>query len=207
VPIAVIIQCVGRHIYAQERKPMYKTKLELALEVAVATHLAQNRKGTAIPYIVHPVTVMLIASEVTQDENTLCACLLHDVLESGDADLYGELEMTGDFGPEVTAIVSAVSKDETITDWRKRNEAYLKNLKAAENPAAFIVCAADKIHNLRSILADYKEIGDSLWGRFHAGKDEQKWWYRTSLNLMKSKIPDNKLVVELADLVGQLEAL
>ncbi len=186
---------------------MYKTKLELALEVAVATHLSQKRKGTAIPCIVHPVSVMLIAGEVTQDEDTLCACLLHDVLEDGDTDLYGELEMTGDFGPEVTAIVSAVSKDETISDWRKRNEAYLKNLKSADNLAAFIVCAADKIHNLRSTLADHQEIGDSLWGRFNAGKDEQKWWYRASLALMEEKIPDNKLVIELADLVGQLEAL
>lgn len=186
---------------------MNKSKLEKALEVAATVHLLQKRKKTEIPYIVHPFSVMLNAARVTQNEDTLCACLLHDVLEDGELDKYGEQDMLNEFGPKVTETVKAVTKDESIKGWRAGNEDYLARLDSSHNQSALIVCAADKIHNLKSILADYEQIGDDLWNRFNAGKEQQKWWYRAVLSLLESKLPDNILVTELAQLVSKLEAL
>jgi (p)ppGpp synthase/HD superfamily hydrolase len=186
---------------------MNKSKQDLALEVAAKCHRVQLRKKTSLPYIVHPVSVMLIASKVTDDEDTLCACLLHDVLEDGDPRTYDEQDMTRDFGPNVTAIVRIVSKDPAIKDWRRRNEAYIKQVADSHNHAALIVCAADKVHNLGSMLADHEDIGDELWARFNAGKDQQKWWYREVLHMLRSELPDNALVNQLASLVVTFEKL
>ncbi len=186
---------------------MYQTKLDRALVVSATVHVRQVRKGANIPYIVHPVSVMLIASQVTDDEDTLCACLLHDVLEDGDPNFYGEAQMRRDFGPKVTATVKAVSKNEAIPGWRARNDDYLQTLRDSDNPAAYIVCAADKIHNLKSVLYDFDQLGDDLWSRFNAGKDQQKWWYRAALTLLEDKLPDNQLVTELAGLVARLEEI
>ena len=115
--------------------------------------------------------------------------------------------MLRDFGPEVTNTVKAVTKSKEIGTWRGRNEAYLTTLRNSNNQAAYIVCAADKIHNLTACLIDFEQIGDGLWGRFNAGKDQQKWWYRSVLTLLQEKNPDNPLVSELEGLVAQLEAL
>ena len=40
-----------------------------------------------------------------------------------------------------------------------------------------LVCACDKTHNLKSTLIDLEAQGDSLWGRFNAGREKQLWWY------------------------------
>ena len=186
---------------------MYKSKLDRALEIAATGHRLQLRKGTGIPYITHPISVMLIAAKVTDDEDTLCACLLHDVLEDGDPKAYGESEMLRDFGPGVTSAVKVVSKNANIRNWRDRNEAYLHRVRDSHDQAAFIVCAADKVHNLKSVLADHAEIGEALWSRFNSGKDAQKWWYRSVLELLKEKLPDNALVAQLESLVRGLEKL
>ena len=186
---------------------MTQSRIDKALEVAAIVHEGQARKGTDIPYIIHPVGVMLGASKVTGDEDTLVACLLHDVLEDGDPDVYSVDDMLRDFGPKVTAIVKAVTKDESISDWRTRNEDYLRNLAKCQNRASYIVSAADKIHNLRSILVDHEQVGEVLWSRFNAGKDAQKWWYHATLALFEEKIPGNPLARELAELVTLLDKL
>ena len=178
-----------------------------ALQVAAIAHAAQKRKGTNIPYIIHPVGVMLLASEVTEDTTTLAACLLHDVLEDCDPSVYSETDMLRDFGPDVTNTVKAVTKNESLPSWRDRNEAYLKHLKESDLDSAFIVCAADKIHNLTSVLSDHDEIGEAIWERFNAGKDSQKWWYRSVVTLLQEKVPKNPLIDQLEGLVDTLEAL
>ncbi|MFI5240786.1 MAG: HD domain-containing protein [Candidatus Saccharimonadia bacterium] len=184
---------------------MYATPvIRQALQVSASAHKVQVRKGSGIPYIVHPVGVMLTLAEFTSDEVTLAAALLHDALEDT---AYTEAQMRRDFGDDVTNTVKAVTKDATITDWRARNENYLATLRTSGNDRAFMVSAADKINNLESTLADFEELGDDLWDRFHTGKDDQLWWYRSVLTLLEEKLPTSPLVIQLAKLVTQLEAL
>lgn len=176
-----------------------------ALEIASIAHAKQKRKGTNIPYIIHPVGVMLVASEVTDDPAILAACLLHDVLEDCDPSIYSEADMLRDFGADVTNAVKAVSKDETISGWRERNEAYLDHIRSTPHTAAHTVCAADKIHNLTSMLEDYEVVGNKLWDRFNASKEAQLWWYESVLEALASRDAPIGLTDQLSDLVAKLK--
>jgi GTP pyrophosphokinase len=56
-------------------------------------------------------------------------------------------------------------------------------------PAVRLVAAADKLHNARSILADYRTHGESLWTRFHGGRDGTLWYYATALEVLRDGGP------------------
>ncbi|HYP46522.1 MAG TPA: HD domain-containing protein [Propionibacteriaceae bacterium] len=174
-----------------------------AIKVAAHAHRHVNRKGTDIPYISHPVTVLLILAEAGADEATLAAGVLHDVIEDC-GDEYSADRLRREFGDLITDTVLAVTKDAGIKDWRQRNEAYLKNLSASGNQRAWLVSAADKAANLTDILEDYAAHGDKLWSRFNAGKEGQLWWYGAVAQEVAKLIPDRPLAQRLATLVAEL---
>lgn len=177
-------------------------RLNLAIQRAAVAHQGQLRKGTDIPYITHPFAVMSIASQVTDDEDTLIACLLHDTLEDVP-DKYSRADMLRDFGDTVVSIVEGVTKDDSILDWRVRSEAYLAHLRTAPD-ASVTVSGADKIHNLQSILTDYQTHGETLWNRFNAGKHEQLWWYESVAAVLGERLPESPLYRQLRTLVNEL---
>ena len=180
-------------------------RIDEAIRVATYAHRNQVRKSTEIPYIVHPYAVMTIASSETDDEDVLIACLLHDVLEDAPEELSRE-EMEERFGKRVLAIVSGVTKDSTIKGWRERSEAYIDHLRQAPIESV-IVSAADKIHNLQSILTDYATHGEHLWDRFNAGKHEQLWWYTSILEVLEERLPDSILTSQLAHFVDEMQGI
>lgn len=86
--------------------------------------------------------------------------------------------MREEFGERVVAIVKDVTKDESQKNWRERSEAYLHHLETQASDEAVIVSAADKTHNLLSVLTDYKTVGEDLWQRFSTkSSTDQLWWY------------------------------
>lgn len=178
----------------------YTDRLDKAIRIAAEAHNAkpQYRKGTKIPYVVHPFGVMLIASEVTEDEDILIACLLHDILEDVEPQVYSESNMQKDFGDRVVSIVKDVTKDDTEKDWLKRSKLYLKHLEEQAKPEAVIVSAADKIHNLHSILIDYATEGEKLWQRFSTKSSaDQLWWYEQIHSVLLKRNAPWRLVVQL----------
>lgn len=182
-------------------------RLEEAIRIAAWAHREQTRKGSDIPYIIHPYSVMLVASQVTGDEDTLIACLFHDILEDVP-DEYPEARMRKEFGDRVTDIVLGVSKDESVPGWRKRSEAYLDNLEHNAPKESLTVAAADKIHNLLSVLKDYEKVGDKLWERFTTNSAvDQLWWYESMLALLKRCGASEQLTTQLADLIRQLRKI
>ena len=89
--------------------------------------------------------------------------------------------------------------------WRARKEAYIAHL--ADAPASVrLVSAADKLHNTRAILADYRNIGEALWMRFNGGKEGTLWYYRTLVTVL-SNAERTALVEELERVVSEIEAL
>ncbi|MCX7168598.1 MAG: HD domain-containing protein [Rhodocyclales bacterium] len=127
-----------------------------ALTLAHHLHGGQVRKGTAVPYVAHVLAVAGIALEHGADEDEAIAALLHDAVEDcGGAPVLADIRHR--FGDRVADIVSACS-DTDVTPkppWQARKEAYLAHLKDA--PASVrLVSAADKLHNARTILADYR---------------------------------------------------
>ncbi len=187
----------------------YTERLDNALIRAAWAHnkAKQYRKGTDIPYIIHPAGAMMIASSVTEDEDVLIACLLHDTLEDVDSSIYSEDDMRLEFGDRVTNIVLDVTKNLESKDWYEVSRLYLEHLENEASDEAVIVSLADKIHNLLSILRDYDSVGDSLWSRFatKSGKD-QLWWYRSVLEVGRRRSAPSGLTERLADMVATLES-
>ena len=70
------------------------------------------------------------------------------------------------------------------------------------------VAAADKLHDARAILVDYRHMGERLWARFNAGRDEQLWYYRNLVTALRSADATGEsasLVDQLDDVVSALE--
>lgn len=188
----------------------FTERLDKAIRVAAWAHeqQEQHRKGSDIPYIIHPFGVMLVAGQVTEDEDILISCLLHDVIEDVDPTIYDRDKMSEDFGENVLEMVLDVSKDESIDDWHERSNAYLHHLEHGAVDGAVIVSAADKIHNLQSMITDYKAVGNELWNRFSTqNSDDQLWWYRSILEVISKRNAPQPLQDALSAMIIELEEL
>lgn len=178
-----------------------------ALVISKAAHAGQTRKGTNQPYIIHPYSVYGNLLPYTNDESTLAAALLHDVLEDVDPTRYSEQHMREDFGNDIVSIVKLVTKDKTITNWRQSNQSYLDTLWATNDERALLVSASDKLDNLSTSLHDHAREGDTFWARFHAGKEDQKWWYDSVHQVLVAKIPQHPIVQVYGRKVALLKQL
>lgn len=190
---------------------MISSKVNLALKVASKAHRDQMRKGTDIPYISHPVAVAMIISKYTTDENTIIAGILHDILEDVKPTVYSETDMRNDFGDEVVKIVKDVSEDKTAGEpekpWIERKKGYLAHLDSVEDKRSLIVSTADKIHNLTDILEEYERVGDNIWQKFNADKDDEIWFYSEFLKIIEKKQIPEQMKIDLTSLVYRLKAL
>lgn len=177
-----------------------------ALTLAHELHAGQVRKGTAIPYVSHVLAVASIVLDHGGDEDQAIAALLHDAVEDcGGAPVLAEIRRR--FGESVARIVAACSDtDQTPKPpWQARKEAYLAHL--CDAPASVrLVSAADKLHNARAILADYREIGETLWERFNPTKEQTLWYYRALVTTFAAN-GSSALVSELDRTVREIERL
>jgi (p)ppGpp synthase/HD superfamily hydrolase len=183
----------------------FTDRLNKAINVAATAHRNQTRKGSDTPYIVHPFGTMLIASNATDDEDTLIACLFHDIVEDV-SEMYSKEQIKSNFGENVLNIVLDVTKNDDIEDWRERSKAYLAHLENQACDQAVIVSASDKINNIHSVLIDYAEKGEELWDVFTTKSSaDQVWWYESILEVIKKRNAPEILVNELSDCIDQLK--
>ena len=189
------------------------TKLEPRFLEAVGQasrhHADQFRKGTQIPYLAHLLSVAALVMEDGGSEDEAIAALLHDAVE--DAGGKPTLEaIRQQFGDEVATIVEACSDTDVIPKppWRERKEAYLAHLQDPKTPRSVLrVSLADKLHNARAILSDYRQMGDDLWSRFNTKSGEdQLWYYRSLADIFCSRLP-GALADELERTVRDIEEL
>ena len=166
----------------------YSDRINHALAFAAKHHDRQVRKGTRLPYLTHPANVAIILTRYGRDEDTVIAGILHDVIEDCLRENYTRVmleQRIGDkFGMTVLDTVLAVthrSVDDAGTELSgdERKDDYLERLGAASEAARW-VCAADKLHNAGTIVADLQRTIDpmTVWGRFSAGRDGTVRWYR-----------------------------
>ena len=137
---------------------LYSFKIEQAIRAAAVLHDGQTRKGAEpYPYITHLISVAFMLSDYGADEDTIVAGLLHDTLEDTS---YTPEELEADFGADVREIVEgvtdALNAEREQYTWKERQERYLKTLSLAPRPS-LMISAADKIHNMRSIVEEYSE--------------------------------------------------
>ena len=148
------------------------SRIHDAIVFAAKKHAGQVRKGTDVPYITHPMEVMQILTSNGCLEDVIIAGILHDTLEDTDAKQEDIFEL---FGENVMNIVSAESEDKSKT-WKERKQATIDSLNSASIEVKQ-VCFADKLSNLRSMAADKIAVGDNLWKRFNASKEDIGWYY------------------------------
>ncbi len=174
-----------------------------ALAYAAEKHAGQKRKGTRIPYISHPMAVASLVLEYGGGEDEVIAALLHDVPEDcGGQEVLDEIRQK--FGMGAAAIVEGCTDtlETPKPKWRPRKEAHIGHLQTAHRSVR-LVAAADKLHNARSILRDYRSVGEKVWERFAAPKEEVLWYYGAVTRALAAK-GSNPLVEELDRTVGEL---
>lgn len=181
-------------------------RFEEALIYAARLHAQQLRKASGVPYLAHLLGVASLVLEDGGGEDEAIAALLHDAIEDqGGAATRDEIRRR--FGDQVTAWVDACTDSETIPKppWRARKERLIAEARTADAPVRRIL-AADKLHNLRSVHADYRRLGEAVWSRFTTGKSGTLWYYRALSDALANG-PPSPLVAQLAREFIELERL
>lgn len=176
-----------------------------AITFANEVHGSQVRKGTQIPYISHILAVTSLVMGAGGSEDEIIAALLHDTVEDGGGEpVLNKIKKR--FGQNVASIVDDCT--ETYEDpkppWKGRKEAYISHIKEA-NPSVRLVSCADKLHNVQSLLSDYKQVGEVLWNRFNASKEETLWFYQSMADVFCISGEGLRIYAELDDAVKELE--
>jgi (p)ppGpp synthase/HD superfamily hydrolase len=175
-----------------------------AFSYAAALHARQQRKLSGGPYLAHLMAVSATVMEFGGDENEAIAGLLHDAAED-QGGLATLAQIREKFGQRVANIVEGCTDttENPKPPWRPRKEAYIARLQNA-TASVRLVTAADKLHNARAILREYRGLGESLWSHFRGGRDGTLWYYRTVVEtLQKAEI--TPLVEELDRAVAELQ--
>jgi (p)ppGpp synthase/HD superfamily hydrolase len=189
-----------------QRKIRLGPRFLRAFLFAAEMHKGQTRKASTIPYIAHLMGVASLVLEAGGDEDLAIAALLHDVVEDcGGAPMLKEVRRQ--FGKRVAKVVDGCTDADTDPKppWRERKEKYIRHLKAAEADTQ-LVSAADKLNNVRSILSDYRAVGESVWSRFNGGREGTLWYYRTLRDVFLRR-KRNRITRELELAVSELDSL
>ena len=186
------------------KPPALGPRLQRAFRYAAEKHAGQTRKQTSVPYLSHLMAVASLVLEAGGDEDLAIAALLHDVVE--DCGGMPRLrEIRKQFGPRVAKIVEGCTDSfvQPKPEWIERKKEYLREVKHADAETR-LVSASDKLHNVRTILADYRQEGEAIWKRFNGKKEGTLWYYRALVDKYQRR-GRNRSTRELAIAVEELE--
>ncbi|MDX6637048.1 MAG: hypothetical protein QOJ01_559 [Solirubrobacterales bacterium] len=186
--------------------PALGERFTRALDLAFELHADQRRKGSGVPYFGHLLGVTSIVIESGGSEDEAIAALLHDAAEDqGGRETLDRIR--SEFGDEVARIVESCSDSlgEPKPPWAERKRAYLEHLEEASE-GALHVSLADKLHNVRTIVVDYRDLGEALWERFNADRDQVLAYYRSLAAIFSRRMP-GALATQLSVTVEELDGL
>ncbi len=189
----MVVKITNRGITALQEQPIITAsvpatgydfhRISAAVDFAMEAHKAEFRKGTTVPYVVHPLDVLSILLKSGAGEDLAVAGVLHDVTEDTE---YTLKDIKAKFGDVVVVLVDGASEPEELTKgvsreekkktWKLRKSQKIEKMKEASKELRLLVCA-DKLANLRDLLVDYHSLGDAVWTRFNATKEEEIWYY------------------------------
>lgn len=180
------------------------TLVTQAVIFAAQAHDGAARKGSEIPYIVHPMEVVAIASTMTDDPQVLAAAALHDVME--DCGVTFET-LSERFGVRVARLVCEESQrvcgDPCLT-WNARKLGAVKRICGGCR-AAKIIALSDKLSNMRAISRDFARSGEAVFQRFHQrDKRRHAWYYRSCAVGLRDELGETDAWRELSALVERV---
>lgn len=172
--------------------------IEKAMKFATRAHEGQFRKGTQRPYIVHPIEVSEIVAKMTDDDEVICAAVLHDTIE--DCEGVSQRLLAQEFSEKVAYIVAQESEDKSKS-WMERKTFTIEHLRTAPREVQ-MVGLADKLSNMRDIDRDYPVAGERLWERFRM-KDKAVigWYYKGVRDALADAFQEEKMYQEYCRLV------
>ena len=193
---------------------MEKSVVDQAVSFACSAHAGAFRKGTDIPYIVHPIEVMKIVCGITGDQEVRAAAVLHDTVEDTPV-TKNDIEVL--FGSRVAELVASESENKREgtpekETWCIRKQETLDHLEKASKNVK-IICLGDKLANMRDIARDYENLGEQLWERFNAPDDGKGlpgraanigWYYSGIVEKLKDDLSETVAWKELDLLVRKV---
>jgi len=179
--------------------------IDRAIRFATKAHEGVARKGTTLPYIIHPLEAMTIVASITSDQELMAAALLHDVVE--DAGVTVE-DIRREFGSRVADLVDAETDREVagkshVESWQQRKQATIDRLAKA-NRDTQIVALGDKLSNIRAMAHHLRLQGDHLWQRFNEKNPARHAWYYHQLAASLAPLSDTDAYREFTELVEQV---
>jgi len=188
-----------------QREEGYSETYEEALRFATVAHRQQTRKGSGLPYIIHPIHVSVILLRHGFSTETAVAGLLHDVVEDQGYDLT---EITRRFGPQVARMVDALSERKCDArgrkrPWKVRKDEALEQIEDASQEAV-AVKMADALHNAESFVEDLQREGSKIWCHFNQGPAHQLDYYCKIVDVGSARLGSHPLVEELSEAVQRM---
>lgn len=157
-----------------------------AIEFAAAAHRGQYRKGTQIPYLMHPLSAARTVIDAGFPEHVVAAAILHDIVEDTPHTVE---EIRSRFGDRVAELVDACSEPNHAQDsWEVRKQRTVDALAATTDQEILLVAIADKLDNIRSIREDLALRGEETWKRFKRGREKQAWYYQSLSRAFKDRL-------------------
>ncbi len=132
------------------------------------------RKGSGVPYIIHPLGVMELLIKHNCSQEAIIAGILHDVVEDTP---YTLDDISHHFGEKVAKLVNFASEYDKTLSWKERKIETIDRVQLSSDVDALHVSCCDKLHNVLSMQNDLNEQGDSFWNNFNATKSQQKWYH------------------------------
>ena len=190
----------------QTPEPLLDDRFEAALVMAYRLHRSQVRKGSPVPYVAHLLSVAALVLEDGGDEDEAIAALLHDAVEDQGGSVTRELVRVT-FGARVCEIIDGCTESmvQPKPPWKERKLLHLEKVATA-SVSVRRVTMADKLHNIRSLLADYERFGEGLWARFGGGKAGTIWYYQEMVKRLQVG-ESVGMMRSLSEAVGRLEGL
>ncbi len=183
--------------------------LDKAIIFATKAHSGSCRKGTNLPYIIHPMEVAAIVSTMTDNKEVIAAAMLHDTVEDTDATTE---DIRREFGDKVADLVSSESENKredlpSSDTWKIRKQETVDRLKNESSKEAKMIALGDKLSNMRAIYRDYTTIGDKLWERFNQNDPHEIMWYYSAVAESLVDLKDTFAYKEYVKIINEMKSL
>lgn len=179
--------------------------IEQALQYASVAHAGQVRKGSMIPYIVHPMEVAAIIREMTDNKEIIAAGILHDVLEDTPC---SKKEIEKIFGKKVLIMVEEETENKRYympasDSWKIRKQEMIGQIQHDSMENKMIVLA-DKLSNMRATKRSYQSMGAKVWERFNMKDPKQHEWYYFTIADVISELSNTRAYQEYINLCREV---
>lgn len=183
---------------------IYSSRLYDAIEMAARAHYRQVRKGTEIPYLIHPLAVARLLIRFNSPEPVVIAAVLHDVIEDTSIGLQ---EIFARFGPEVAGLVTALSEPDKKASWEDRKSHTIACLEKNATDDVVLVALADKLDNIRAIREGLERDGDRFWERFNRPREKQRWYYERLDEVFSARVHREPALTLLSAFKAEVETI